>query len=381
MKIHLKRLSGILLFLVMVLCIVETVYSTTHHHLQHLMNPPANGEPHQWLGADAATSIHIQGDRYIWLFGDTIIGTSYFPLRYPLSALKGGFVHNSVGVTQCYRGRCAAIQKFFRPGSKAIFSPANSHQYYWVLSGAMVEGKLFLTVCRLGSGSPIAILGTTFLLVTNPEDSPSQWHVEKTWDVPGTNAQLNWFTAVVRYHHYLYLFGERGSGFSAQTIISRMTVDAAAKQQWSQRQYYAGGTWSTAAKPEALQGLPGTAEMSIIHRRNSWYALQIAPLSYTVVSYSASSLMGPWAKQAVVYTVPKPWSTEMTEKDHTFTVYAPKLHPEMSRHGELVFTYNTNVNSLVLGAQKANAIFYHDIWQARYQGLYIPQFVVIALSP
>ena len=66
----------------------------------------------------------------------------------------------------------------------------------------------------------------------------------------------------------------------------------------------------------------------------------------------------------------------MTGKHHTFFAYAPKIHDALSRHGKLVFTYNTNVNSLVLNPAQANKIFYRDIKLGKYQGLYVPQFVI-----
>lgn len=372
--------------------------------LQQLINPPSNGEPNQWLGADAATSIKIDDERYIWLFGDTILGTSNFPSRDPLPATAGGFIHNSVGVSEYHHGHWSPIVKYFKPGYKAIFSPAANNQYYWVLAGHMIHHKLFLVACRLQSPqrmtapfylSPrtlftskskppvMTILGTTFLLVANPQDPPDQWQVEKSWDVSDTNAALNWYSAVVRQGSYLYIFGEQGSGLFAQTILSRMKLADVADCNWQQREYFTGsGQWSATASPVALAGLPGTSEMSIIRRHHRWYTLQISwnPLKryphfikYTVTPYTAAELDGPWKKQTDIYTVPAPWNTAMQQGVNTYAAYAPKLHPELAEHGELVFTYNTNVNALGL-KRHATKIFYNKL--RSNQGLYIPQFVV-----
>lgn len=383
---------------------VHATYSATSR-LQTLINPPSDGQPNQWLGADAATSIKISDQRYVWLFGDTILGVSNFPKRAPYPAIQGGFIHNSVGVANYEKGHWLPIQKYFRQGYKAIFSPVDSNYYYWVLAGAMVKGNLFLVACRLHEPTRIVathrslqnsqviqkkpqsmgIVGTTFLLVDNPQSPPDQWQVAKTWDVPGTNALLNWYSAVVKTHNYLYIVGERGQGLAAHTILSRMTLADAADGDWQQRKYYIGKhQWSQQSAAVSISGLPGTSEMSIIRRHNKWYTLQVTwnavknnPrfIRYSITPYTATQLIGPWTRRPDLYTPPAPWNTAMVDGVNTYSVYAPKLHPELAQHGELVFTYNTNVNGLGLNPQQANTIFYHKIRTLR--GLYIPQFFIM----
>jgi hypothetical protein len=372
MKKTVKYLRYMAIIVVIILDI-SYVYARHEKSLQSLINPPKGVDKKTWLGADAATSIHISGNRYIWLFGDTIIGKSNFPKRYPLTPADGGFVHNSVGVTQCAKGTCSPMKKYFKPGFKAVFSPETPNQYYWVLSGSMIYKKLFLVACRLDSKST-AILGTTFLVVDNPESLPSQWHVETAYNVPNTNDQLNWFTSVVKNNNYLYIFGEQGTGYNAKTVLSRISLEAVANQQWNRRQFFSNGVWASTAKPTVIKGLPGTSEMSVIYYHDKWFTIQIPPFGYKVIPYKADNLSGPWKADSALYTIPAPWSTEKRDGKLVFSTYAPKLHPEMSRHDEVVMTYNTNTNNFVIGSKLANKIFYADLPQVKYQGLYIPQF-------
>ena len=403
----------LLMFLVAVIGIVVLmhVYKKVHAiytpaaKLQVLINPSSVGQPNQWLGADAATSIKISDKRYIWLFGDTILGVSNFPKRAPYPSSQGGFIHNSVGVTRFEDGKWSPIKKYFKPGYKAIFSPADSSQYYWVLAGAMVKGKLFLVACRLQEQSRVAatkrslknvhtikknpqsmgIIGTTFLLVSNPQSPPDQWQVDKTWNVPGTSASLNWFSAVIKTKKYFYIVGEQGTGLAAKTILSRLSLADVADGDWQQREYYTGvNQWSQQGTPATIVGLPGTSEMSLIRRNHKWYTLQVSWnevknkaqfIHYSITPYTATQLTGPWTKQSDVYKLLAPWNTAAVNGVNMYSVYAPKLHPELAHHGELVFTYNTNVNGLGLDPKLANTIFYRNI---RFlEGLYIPQFVVI----
>src|SRR5690606_15620375 len=70
--------------------------------LQRLIDPaPAVIGP-SWLGADVATSVRLTDDHYLWLFGDTLLGSvetdcddgsAYCDRRVE----EGGFIANSIG--------------------------------------------------------------------------------------------------------------------------------------------------------------------------------------------------------------------------------------------------------------------------------------------
>ena len=69
-----------------------------------------------WLGADCATSIPVDGDRYLWIFQDTVVGTMTADGRQKACA-----THNSVGVSfrrvdrpLMNRGDAAAATWIFR---------------------------------------------------------------------------------------------------------------------------------------------------------------------------------------------------------------------------------------------------------------------------
>src|SRR5262245_17523327 len=42
--------------------------------VQALLDPRPGGSGLDWLGADVASSFALGGDRYVWIFGDTLLG-------------------------------------------------------------------------------------------------------------------------------------------------------------------------------------------------------------------------------------------------------------------------------------------------------------------
>src|SRR4029453_14004689 len=41
-----------------------------------LPHPPPSGAGLDWLGGDVASSAALTGDRYVWIFGDTLLGSA-----------------------------------------------------------------------------------------------------------------------------------------------------------------------------------------------------------------------------------------------------------------------------------------------------------------
>ncbi|MFW6190694.1 MAG: hypothetical protein ACOC49_03510, partial [Candidatus Bipolaricaulota bacterium] len=102
--------------------------------LQEMMNPKEGSSGLTWLGADAATSIRVNPDRYVWLFGDTIIGKSEEGIRdYSV------FIHNTIGVYErVEKGNFTRIRKCYREEGekiKPIFESDESETFYWPLVG------------------------------------------------------------------------------------------------------------------------------------------------------------------------------------------------------------------------------------------------------
>lgn len=352
---------------------------STPGRLQSLIDPTKNEVPPTWLGADVATSIKVNGSYYVWLFGDTILGS-----------LQGGnrdysvFIHNTVGVARRNKKEeFGDIDKYYRKSDGQIlpiFSLDKPGTFYWPLVGTMLDSSLLVAADRVAtkeSGS-FKILGTGLFTVTNPLSPPNRWNYEVNY-IPKKN-KITWGSAIVKQKDFVYIFGQRGTGVGSRTVLARLRVSDVKDADPASWEYWGKEGWSAKQNPSSIPGLPGISETTI--QRNSflgWYSLQIPPLSYDVHLYTANKITGPWKDQGVVYEIPAPWDNSKTDEGKPiFIAYAAKSHPELAdSDNQIVFTYNVNLDPFVSGLTDKLGEY---LKKEEYEGLYVPQFVSIKLA-
>ncbi len=383
-----STLSGLILILCLIVSLgsayaedrLEVKKTTEPESLQNLIKPFPGNNGKVWLGGDSATSIKVSEDRYVWLFGDTILGKVNRGKRdYSV------FIHNTVGIARKNEtgqfGRIVKHHQNSESGIEPIFESSQDNVFYWPLVGKQLGSDLLIGASKVTTAktSGFKILGTTLFLVSNPEARPERWQYSK--EFLEKENDVVWGSAFVKHNGWLYVFGRRGSGLGAKSVLARISLKEARNENWGQRKVYSSGNWVKEGKASNLSGLSGTSETTIQYSDFfGWYCLQIPPLGYEAHLYTAKQLTGPWQDHGTVYEVPEPWSTETTEKGkHVFISYAAKSHPELSREpGEIVFTYNVNLSPYVKGLSgKLNKY----IGQKKYEGLYVPRFVRLEFAP
>ena len=354
----------------------EVSKTITPDSLQKMINPPINATGTTWLGADASTSIEIDPDHYIWLFGDTLLGTSRDGKRdYSI------FIHNTIGVAQREEsGSFSAIKKYYRKNNskiKAIFNSGKEKAFYWPLVGTMLDSSLLIAADRITTKNTNSFktLGAELFTVQNPLKSPDGWQYKRHY-IPEENGVV-WSSALTRRGNVVYLFGQRGTGFDAKTVLSRISVANAESGKWEKRTVFSNEGWQKSATPTTIKGLPGVSETTVQHNPFfNWYSLQIPPLSDDIHLYTAEQITGPWTDQGVVYSIPAPWSNTKTKDGKpVFIAYAVKSHPELAeKEHEIVLTYNVNLDPFVKGLTDKLGEYLKN---KAYEGLYVPQFVRI----
>jgi len=357
----------------------EVEATQTPSRLQTLIDPKPNSDFPTWVGADAATSIKISENRYVWLFGDTIIGSTDGEKRdYSV------FIHNSIGVTHRQGGgNFGNITKYYNSSDnryRGIFPANNKEEFYWPLVGAEFNSELIIAASKVSTKNTdtFKIIGTALFKINNPDDKPTEWNYTTKY-LP-RDGKIIWGNTLLVNDNWFYIYGNSGSGYNAKTVLSRIKTTQAKKGQWSKRLYWNNGKWKSDARPSPIEGLPGTSEATVNYNSFfGWYTLQIPPLSFDVHLYTAEKLAGPWKDQGVVYKIPSPWSTEQTSKgEPVFIAYATKSHPELAtKENQIVFTYNANLDPFV---HDLTGKLKDYIGREKYIDLYIPQFVSIELN-
>jgi hypothetical protein len=379
--------------------------------LQALIDPPPQASGSTWLGGDVAASIEVVRGRFVWLFGDTLIGRvleDCAPGEEPCQDVvrspdgEDAVVANSAGVMQRERGDpTPPIVKYWRADDGApapVLAAPEPGELLWPLAGARVGAKLLLAVSRHSRASGLYPLGNLFVLVHDPGDRPDRWRYD-VHPVPNVRAgegeadPLTWTTALVPIGDHLYVVGMRGLGLEARTVLARMPLADVVTPGWTPRPEYLLAldsepppVWSELFSLDdlyELDGLPGTSEATFeYHGDLGWVTFQIPPFDFQIRAYTAPALQGPWSDRGIVYRVPPPWSIEIRTDclspqvgcgQERFAAYAAKSHPELAPPGGFAVSYNVNILSGTLDDAIRAA--------EELDGFYVPQMLAGGSPP
>jgi len=285
-----------------------------------------------WIGADADYSIPLSSSVTLWLFGDTVIGQVRDGKR-----VNATMVNNSIALLPgggsprfFYRTNAAG-----KPAS--VFQPVDdTNSFFWPWDGVRTDRGLFVFLMQVRHTADKSVWGfkvfaTALAFVPNPDAPPQDWKITFR-TVPFK--PFGW--AVLKDAGYVYIYGsnrKRGGSFVARA--SENSLD-----DFGQWRFYENGHWGeneldatpifTEAPPEGtVRWLPD------LHRFAAIYSPDIFG---DIVMRTSESPVGPWNDRRVVY------HCDEGKLSRAFYCYAGKMHPELSRPGELVVTYAVNSN-------------------------------------
>lgn len=313
---------------------------------EHLLYPRDTG----WIGGDNGHSIPLSGDKVLWLFSDTIIGSVVDGQR-----IGGQLIYNSIAI-QDTSGPAPGTVQFYWDTSNGN-GPFFPHQegtpgdWYWPNAGAMLDGELFLFANSAVPGTIPGFSdfeGWTLIRIPNPQDPPENW-IQNAYDIglPVSYNGAPFIFTVGTYveEPYLYMLMLTGNGgFGAQQIARVLISDlkngglGEAFEFWTSGP--GGNAWRDTFANLVTLFLEGVAETEIYYDEH--LDLYITFTQNVFAPYltirTAPELTGPWSAEACVYEVP-----EVQIDPDNIILYEFRSHPELSTTpGELVLTYQTN---------------------------------------
>jgi len=362
-----------------------------------------------WLGGDAAYSVPLppahlgppSAQRTLWLFGDSFVSEE------PGATNREGahFIHNSVAVSVCAEAGFE-IEYFWqrtgREGARAFLHPPRSTEedtYWWLFSGFMNRGALYLGLLEVTRTSPSGPLGLPFRLegmklarIDRPEAPPLAWRPR----IAALSRSHEGFpgAAMVVHEQHVYFFSFHGaqspepSGFLARLPLDALDPFPAdltdRLQTWTK-----GNLWQTGFRPDEAQSVmaDSATEMSVDFDPllERWLAVYGFPvmnpsggqrpdasdpvLSDAVYARTSEDLEGPWSAPRTLYHFPELSDTERAPG--TFC-YAAKAHPHLSPANALLITYVCNLRTLP--GQDALKTF---VQLQRDMSIYVPRVVVL----
>ncbi|MBL8763277.1 MAG: DUF4185 domain-containing protein [Phycisphaerae bacterium] len=335
-------------------------------------------------GADGCASVELPGGRRLWLFADSIIGSTMNGRHGPGSVIVRNAIaveENRVGDHERGTAPAEGSVSFWRgdppaPGADLELeqpaflqpTPGGAARWCWPAGGAaLVRGgvggesgqRLVMFYHDMARRSEKAtdgiwdfrMVGTRLAVVDNPAADPGTWSVgqiELRQQSPPPARQLSWGNSVLVDGAELLIYGLDSTELrNKRAIIARVHADRV--HAYSAWRFFAGdrnGTPSWSANDsDAVSVAEGVSDEFSVHRlervpntgRERWVMVHMeANLGRRVMLRVGAGAVGPWGESVAVYEAPEPAS------DRRIFVYGAKGHPGASREGELLVSYCVN---------------------------------------
>jgi hypothetical protein len=264
----------------------------------------AAGVP-EFLGADVGVDVPLSGHRSVWLFADTLVGTTW----------AKSFVRNSMLL---FTPGCLQV---VLPGRRGALVPNRDDGVgYWPMSGWVESGEDVDTVHVMlqrvaeapGLGQGFVTMGPALAVFAMPRSGPPL--LIRRVDLGPDDASPEspaWGAASVLDAGWLYLYGtstrplEGLHGFALRVARVRpdRVEDPTEWRYWDGRSWQADPRDATALVPE-LGGVSQT--LSVWRQEGRWYALskQDEFLGRRIVVWTAPAAVGPFTVAAAVADLP-----------------------------------------------------------------------------
>jgi hypothetical protein len=296
----------------------------------------------RWLGGDAAVSVALDGERVLWLFGDSFVAGAKAPS--PAGATRRGtsFVRNTVAV-QHGRDPGRAELRFYwgtaANGAPASFFAEQGTCWLWPGHGLYLAGSLTLFAMRVCPEAPrpgglgFRVDGWTASRVDDAQTEPDSWR-PVALRIPDTG-ELVVGTAVLLQDEHVVAYAVREPGDHAVMLLRWPLADFV-RGDLQNPEYFGGGTRGFGAGPPAAVLERGATEFSVSAAPHGGYVLVqtrgfgAAPIALRF----AERLTGPFSAAHDVYLPPE------AQRDDVL-IYAGRAHPELAG-ADLVLTYNSN---------------------------------------
>ncbi len=309
-------------------------------HIERLFRYDTGG----WLGGDCAFSTPLDGQRILWLFGDSFVSDN------PGARTRVGarLVPNTIAVQS--RDKVRFYWREGQDGPNAFFAAAMPGRC-WPLSAARVASGLAVFAVRVVTVDPnqvtgFRIVGHELHWVHNPDEDPARWACD-LWPLPWAEKTGTFGSWLLSHEGYLYIYGFRRrfrTWFKeVHLLVARVPHgDPHALAHPERWEYLDGlrGTWSR--HPDQMRPVvrEGATEFSVSYLpavqkyvlvSGSWgrgYPLQLRV---------ADTPYGPFSAPQTICQCPE------ARRNSRYFCYAAKAHSELAGDpSELVISYAVN---------------------------------------
>lgn len=350
----------------------------TTHDLQELFHAYGDagaywmpGDERTWTGADTTFSIELPDGRTLWVFSDTFLAPSNGcgpedPEPCHKRVLFGApFINNSFVVQE----RDGSLSRTIHGGTSELPAaavtppaPANEASFYWMGDGTVEGDRLHLFVRRYPKSPvlPPSAIGTDVATFRLPDltlerisegAGPEGLRPWAFGPVPGgAEVPVTWGAGILEQADHTYIYGTEEHTLFKRLHVARVPAGQLLTAPW---EYFDGAGWSTDPLRSARIADNVAGELSVVQTTGG-YRLVASLIGIAEIRMStAPRPEGPWAPFTTLYIPP--------ELAKGAQVYNAHEHPQYSRKGSVVLSYNVN------GSMDGNDVFSDvHIYRARF---------------
>lgn len=296
-----------------------------------------------WTGADGTYSLALPDGQTLWVFSDTFFGE----VKDNARQAPARFVHNSVAVQ-----RGADFHFLQAP----VFEPPNDEHWFWMHDGA--DGDQILLGEFLGTGVDNGFgFQQVGLWVARYRVSGDRVRVLDLRRLPffvqEGGKTITFGPAILQTPSWLYCYGVLDTDGQRYSVLAR--VPRGCLNQSGAWRFYDGTGWSRSV--ESVTPLfPNAAMEASVHRTSDGSYLYVGSeangMGPRIISRWAPAPEGPWGDPQLIMETPE-------HRGDVYT-YNAKAHPELSRGGRLLISYNVNTTNFEKLMKEA------DIYRPRF---------------
>lgn len=303
-----------------------------------------------WTGADGTYSIPMSAGSTLWGFSDTFFGE----VSAGAHIAPFAFVHNSL-VSQSEDGL-----KFWRA---PVFEPPDGVGWFWLLDGvarSADEAEILLGQFRATGDQGafgFAQCGLWWARFRLPKSGDRVKVLDYKrlpffWQDSDTNVTFG--SSLMTVGPWCYIYGVHQRGLVRSSVLAR--APRATMAQPSTWRFFDGKGWNRDRRSVSPLFDDASVEYSVHAGKDRFVYVGCAQngMSGRIVARSAPSPAGPWSEELPVAEAPE-------HKGDVFC-YNAKAHPELTRNGKVLVSYNVNTTDLEKAVSQADIYRPRFIW-------------------
>jgi hypothetical protein len=315
--------------------------------------PDNNG----WYGGDGAYSIKLDGDRTLWLFGDTFVANEEGRKdRIDMDVILG----TTLAISTCSVNNEFKIKYYLKKKNEKFVSSFGENEWLWPQDPFIVDDVLYIPLIAVtatnkkGELFNFKITGHKLARIKDfSVADPYKWSMDYIDLTPAIPPEIAAFaTTSIVHDNYVYFYPfytySKDAVNILGNILARIPVSKLNNPTGAIEYFTKEGTWQNNLNPAKVKVVldAGVSELSVRYHAadKKWIAVYLSTQNKgnQFLYQVADKHEGPWSEPKVLgMTVPEV-DPQSSMYDKNSFCYAGKEHIEFSRNKKIVVTYVCN---------------------------------------